>query len=202
MMWKMSQETISKWAIHHRLYEWVLGFAAKPVAPFVLFVIAFIEAFVPFVPPDALLIPMCLERRKKSALFAAIAIGGSVAGAMVGYFVIASFIASGTQWAFGAETTEHIVSEFDKRGTSYVFIAALTPIPFFALTTAAGVAKLNFGMFLAACVIGRTLRYGIEAGIVWWIGEAAKVFIEKWFNLVTIVACLVIVLGWYVATKL
>lgn len=198
----MSQETISKWAIHHRLYEWVLGFAAKPVAPFVLFVIAFIEAFVPFVPPDALLIPMCLERRKKSALFAAIAIGGSVAGAMVGYFVIASFIASGTQWAFGAETIEHIVSEFDKRGTSYVFIAALTPIPFFALTTAAGVAKLNFGMFLAACVIGRTLRYGIEAGIVWWIGEAAKVFIEKWFNLVTIVACLVIVLGWYVATKL
>ncbi len=198
----MSQETISKWAIHHRLYEWVLGFAAKPVAPFVLFVIAFIEAFVPFVPPDALLIPMCLERRKKSALFAAIAIGGSVAGSMIGYFVIASFIASGTQWAFGAETIEHIVSEFDKRGTSYVFIAALTPIPFFALTTAAGVAKLNFGMFLAACVIGRTLRYGIEAGIVWWIGEAAKVFIEKWFNLVTIVACLVIVLGWYVATKL
>jgi len=194
----MSRETIPKWAIHHRLYEWVLGFASKPIAPFVLFAIAFVEAFVPFVPPDALLIPMCLEKRQKSAQFAVIAIIGSVTGAMIGYFVIASFIASGTQWAFGVETIEHIVSEFDKRGTSYVFIAALTPIPFFALTTAAGVAKLNFGMFLAACVIGRSLRYGIEACIVWWIGEAAKVFIEKWFNLLTIIVCIFVVIGWMV----
>ena len=144
---------------------------------------------------------MCLEKRQKSLLFAIIAIVGSVLGAMIGYFVIASFIASGTQWAFGAETIEHIVSEFDKRGTSYVFIAALTPVPFFALTTAAGVAKLNFGMFLLACVIGRSLRYGLEAGIIWWIGPAAKVFIDKWFNTITVIACVVIVIGWILATK-
>lgn len=192
----MEQEAIPNWALHRRFYEWILGFAAKPIAPIVLFCIAFVEAFVPFVPPDALLIPMCLEKRKKTAAFAAIAVVGSVAGAMIGYFVIASFIASGTQWVFGAEAIEHIVGEFDKRGVSYVFIAALTPVPFFALTTAAGVAKLNFGMFLAACVIGRSLRYGIEAGIVYWIGPTAKTFIEKWFNLLTISACVVIVAGW------
>ena len=197
----MSEESIPTWALHRRLYEWILSFAATPLAPIVLLLIAFIEAFLPFVPPDALLIPMCLEKRRKSAIFAIIAIIGSIAGAMVGYFVIASVIASGTQWAFGAETIEHIVEEFELRGTSYVFIAALTPVPFFALTTAAGVAKLHFGMFLAACVIGRSLRYGIEAGIVCWIGPAAKVFIEKWFNAVTIVACVVIVLGWYIATQ-
>ncbi len=192
----MTKEAIPTWAIHRRLYELVLGFAVKPIAPIVLFCISFIEAFVPFVPPDTLLIPMCLENRKKTPLFAVIAIVGSVAGAMIGYFVIASFIASGTQWAFGAEAIEHIVGEFDKRGASYVFIAALTPIPFFALTIAAGVAKLNFGMFLAACIIGRSLRYGIEAGIVYWIGPAAKIFIEKWFNLITITACVVIIAGW------
>lgn len=194
----MEEQHIPKWAIHRRLYEWVLGFAKTPIAPIVLFGIAFIEAFMPFVPPDALLIPMCLEKRKKSAVFAVISIVGSVAGAMVGYFVIASFIASGTEWAFGAEAIEHIVSEFNQRGTSYVFIAALTPVPFFALTTAAGVAKLHFGMFLAACVIGRSLRYGLEAGIVWWIGVKAKIFIEKWFNLLTVVACIVVVLGWWI----
>jgi len=202
MMREMEQQPVPNWALHRRLYNWVLGFSATPIAPIALLIIAFIEAFLPFVPPDALLIPMCLEKRKKSAIFAVIAMIGSVAGAMVGYFVIASFIASGTEWAFGAETIEHIVGEFEQRGTSYVFIAALTPVPFFALTTAAGVAKLHFGMFLAACVIGRSLRYGIEAGIVWWIGPAAKIIIEKWFNLVTIVACIVIVLGWYIATKL
>jgi hypothetical protein len=45
-------------------------------------------------------------------------------------------------------------------------------------------------------VIGRSLRYGIEAGIVWWIGDAAKTFLEKWFNLITIVVCVVVVIGW------
>jgi membrane protein YqaA with SNARE-associated domain len=139
---------------------------------------------------------MCLEKRLKSAVFALIAIVGSVVGAMVGYFVIASFIASGTEWIFGVEAIEQIVGEFDQRGTSYVFIAALTPAPFFVLTTAAGVAKLNFGLFLAACVIGRSLRYGVEAGIVYSIGPAAKTFIEKWFNAITITACVVILAGW------
>jgi membrane protein YqaA with SNARE-associated domain len=192
----MEKQQIPKWAIHRRLYEWVLGFAKTPVAPIALLIIAFIEAFVPFVPPDALLIPMCLEKRKKAALFAVIAIVGSVAGAMIGYFVMSSFIASGTEWMLGAEIIEGIVAEFDKRGSTYVFIAALTPVPFFALTTAAGVAKLNFGMFLAACLIGRSLRYGIEAGIVWWIGEPAKTFIEKWFNIITIIVCVLVVAGW------
>jgi len=198
MMREMEHKAIPNWAIHRRLYEWALSFAQTSVAPVVLLLIAFVEAFFPFVPPDALLIPMCLEKRSKSALFACIAIVGSIAGAMVGYFVIAGLIASGTEWAFGSEWIVHLVSEFDKRGTSYVFVAALTPVPFFALTTAAGVAELNFGMFLAACVIGRTLRYGIEAGIVWWIGEPAKLFIEKWFNLITIIVCIVVVVGWLV----
>ena len=194
----MEQQSIPNWAIHRRVYEWVLGFAGKPIAPFVLFIIAFIEAFVPFVPPDALLIPMCLKKRQKSVLFAVIAVVGSVAGAMIGYFVIASVIGSGTEWAFGAEWIDYFISEFDERGTSYVFVAALTPVPFFALTTASGIAKLNFVMFLAACVVGRSIRYGIEAGIVWKIGEPAKAFIEKWFNLITIVVCVVVIAGWFI----
>lgn len=194
----MEQQAIPNWAIHRRLYEWVLGFAATPMAPTVLFFIAFVEAFMPFVPPDALLIPMCLEKRKKSAMFAAISVVGSVAGAMVGFFIIASLIAGGAEWIFGEEQIEAIVAEFGVRGHLWVFVAAFTPFPFFALTTAAGIAELNFWLFLTACVVGRSLRYGMEAGIVWWIGERAKTFIEKWFNLVTIVACIVVALGWWI----
>jgi len=194
----MEQQTIPTWAIHRRLYEWVLGFAATPMAPLVLFAIAFVEAFMPFVPPDALLIPMCLEKRKKSAVFAVISVIGSVAGAMVGFFIIASLISGGAECIFGEDQIKAAVAEFGVRGHLWVFVAALTPAPFFMLTTAAGIAELNFGMFLAACVIGRSLRYGIVAGIVWWIGQPAKVFIEKWFNLVTIVVCILVALGWWV----
>ncbi len=117
---------------------------------------------------------------------------------MVGFFIIASLIAGGTEWIFGEEQIEAGVAEFGVRGHLWVFVAALTPIPFFALTTAAGIAKLNFWVFLTACIVGRSLRYGIEAGIVFWIGERAKTFIEKWFNLVTIVVCIVVALGWWV----
>jgi len=197
MMQEMEHEHIPNWAIHRRLYVWVLSFAAKSIAPFVLFGIAFVEAFMPFIPPDALLIPMCLEQRRKSGLFAMLAVVGSVAGAMVGYFIIASMISSGAGWFIGQEQIQPMVDEFEVRGQLWVFVAALTPVPFFLLTAAAGVAKLNFGLFLAACIVGRTIRYGLEAAIVWWIGERAKTFIEKWFNLVTIVACLIVAVGWW-----
>ena len=193
----MEQQNIPNWALHRRLYEWVLGFAKTPIAPVVLLVIAFIEAFVPFVPPDALLIPICLEQRRKSWFFAMLAVVGSVAGAMVGYFIIASIISSGAGWFIGQEQIQPMVDEFEVRGQLWVFVAALTPIPFFLLTAAAGVAKLNFAIFLTACIVGRTIRYGLEATIVWWIGERAKTFIEKWFNLVTIVACLIVAASWW-----
>ncbi|MDP7009400.1 MAG: hypothetical protein QGI78_07505 [Phycisphaerales bacterium] len=193
----METQEIPNWALHRRLYEWVLSFAATKIAPLVLFAIAFIEAFMPFVPPDALLIPMCLEKRKKSALFAILTVIGSVVGALIGYFVIAALISGGAEWILGKDTIQSIVTEFGVRGHLWVFIAALTPVPFFALTTASGVAELHFGLFLTACIVGRSMRYGIEAGIVWWIGEKAKLFIEKWFNTITIVACVLVVLGWW-----
>ena len=194
----MEQETIPTWAIHRRLYEWALGFAKTPIAPVALAFIAFVEAFMLFVPPDALLIPMCLEKRNKSALFAVISIVGSVAGALVGFFIIASLISSGTGWFIGEEQIQPIIDEFEIRGQLWVFVAALTPAPFFILTAAAGVAKLNFGLFIVACIVGRTIRYGLEATIVWWIGDRAKTLIEKWFNLVTIVACILVAAGWWV----
>ena len=40
----MNEETIPIWAIHRRLYEWILGFAATSIAPVILFFIAIIEA--------------------------------------------------------------------------------------------------------------------------------------------------------------
>ena len=198
----MSDQLIPTWAIHRRLYEWVLGFASTSVAPVALFFISIIEAFFPFVPPDVLLIPMCVEHRRKSAWFAVIAVSGSVIGALIGYFVIASMMAGGAEWILGADKIEMAVNEFEKRGSVYVFIAALTPVPFFALTIAAGIAKLNFGIFLAACIIGRSLRYGIEALVTYWIGQQAKVFIDKWFNAITFIACVVVLLGWYLSTQL
>ena len=115
---EMTIKDVPSWAIHRRLYDWLLRFATTSVAPVVLFFVALIEAFLPFVPPDALLIPMCLGNRKKSAFFAVISIVGSVLGALVGYFMIASFVASGAEWIFGADAITAMVEEFDQRGSA------------------------------------------------------------------------------------
>jgi membrane protein YqaA with SNARE-associated domain len=200
-MREMKQQAISNWALHRRLYEWVLGFASKPVAPFVLFVIAFIEAFVPFVPPDALLVPMCLERRRRSIFFALIATVGSVVGAMIGYFVIASLIAGGAEWILSESRMEELIVKFSEHGNMYVFIAAVTVVPFFALTTVAGVAELDILQFLLVCIAGRFLRYGIEAAIIMWMGKDAKEFIEKRFNVISIVVCALALIFVYGITK-
>ncbi|MDP6601504.1 MAG: VTT domain-containing protein [Phycisphaerales bacterium] len=188
-------QPVPRWAIHRRLYDWILGFAKTPAAPLVLLAVAFIEAFMPFVPPDALLAPMCLGARRRALLFAVIAVIGSVLGAFMGY-LIGSGLAGTGEWIVGAENVQRLVAEFAERGDVYVFVAALTPIPFHVLTIAAGVAKLNFGVFAVACIVGRSLRYGLVATIFWWIGPQAKPIIDRWFNLITIVVCVLLVLAY------
>ena len=197
----MEQQPVPNWALHRRLYNWVLGFSTTPIAPVALLFIAFVEAFIPFVPPDALLVPMCLEKRQKSAFFALIAILGSVAGAMIGYFVIASFIAGGAEWILSESKMEELILQFSEYGIMFVFIAALTVVPFFALTTVAGVAELDFVQFLLVCFAGRSLRYGLEAGIIVWMGDKAKEFIDKRFNLISIVVCILAIVFVYGISK-
>ena len=197
----MEHQPIPNWAIHMRFYRWVLGFAKTPLAPIILFVIAFVEAFMPFVPPDALLIPMCLEKRSKSPFIALIAVFGSVAGAMVGFFVIAGLIQGGAEWILSEAKVAELTEQFSEYGIMFVFIAALTVVPFFALTTVAGVANLDFTQFIFVCFAGRSLRYGLEAGLIMWLGDRAKEFIEKRFNILSILVCVLAIVFVYGVSK-
>ena len=49
-----------------RLYDWTLSLASGPRAPHALGTVAFIESSVFPLPPDLLLIPMCISQRNKS----------------------------------------------------------------------------------------------------------------------------------------
>ncbi len=186
------------WAIHRRLYDWILGFSRRPRASLALAAVAFIEAFIPFVPPDVLLAPMCLGNRRRSGFFAAVAIAASVAGACAGYALGAMVTPLG-EWIAGADRIAALVAEFDARGDVYVFIAALTPVPFVLLTIASGVAKLNLATFLVACVVGRSLRYGLVAGLTWWLGPRAMPLIDRWFNWICAAVAVIVIAVWMVA---
>ena len=67
-----------------KLYDWVLHWAETPYGPLALFLLAFAESSFFPVPPDVLLIALCLGALKKSWKFAFYASLASVIGGGVG----------------------------------------------------------------------------------------------------------------------
>ncbi len=190
---------VSKWAIHRRMYDWVLSFAHKKYGTWALGGISFMESSFFPIPPDVLLGPMCLGERRKSMWFATVTTIGSVLGAYLGYLI--GFAALGIALKIPGITQEGIdwlSAEFEARGDWYVFIAALTPIPFKLLTITAGSAQMPLVPFTLACIIGRGMRFFGVAGIFWWIGPKAMPFIDKYFNLLCIVFTVLLVGGFLI----
>ncbi|HEB60217.1 MAG TPA: DedA family protein [Phycisphaeraceae bacterium] len=201
---------VPRWALHRRLYDWVISFADRKHASIPLFILAFMESSFFPVPPDVLLGPMCLGARRRSMWFATICTMGSVMGAFLGYFIglkaihlalMIPGVEMGPEIDAPLATVNGLKHEFALRGQWYVFIAALTPIPFKLLTITAGFAKMNLGVFALACLIGRSLRFYFVAGVFWLIGPRAVPFIDKYFNLLCLIF-VILLIGGFVVIKL
>jgi membrane protein YqaA with SNARE-associated domain len=171
------------------LYERVIHLAATPAAPYWLFVIAFAEASVFPIPPDAMLIPMAVAQPRRAWRFAAVATIGSVLGGALGYAIGFLLLARLAQpiinfyhyhAAFMAFQTQ-----FSRYGVWVILVKGLTPIPYKIVTIAAGAAAFNFGVFMAASVVTRGGRFFLEALLLRYYGEPARLFIEKRLGLVT-----------------
>lgn len=70
-----------------RLYNWILSWSDSRWGWLALFVIALFEASWFPLPPDILLIALCLGATKKSFRFASLCLTGSVLGAALGYVI-------------------------------------------------------------------------------------------------------------------
>ena len=68
-----------------RLYDWILGWADSRWGEAALFILAFVESSFFPIPPDVLLIALCLGCPRRSFRYAAICLGGSLCGAAVAY---------------------------------------------------------------------------------------------------------------------
>lgn len=188
---------VSKWAIHRRMYDWVLSFAHHKHSQTVLFILSFAESSFFPIPPDALLIPLCLGKRERAFRFAAITTIASVLGAFLGYLIGYAILPVG-EMIVGQANIVKLADEFELRGNLWVFVAALTPIPFKLLTITAGVAKMNLLVFAVACLLGRAVRFFAVAGLIWLIGPKARPLIDKYFNLLCIIAVLLGIGGFMV----
>ena len=170
-----------------RLYDWVLHWAETPYGTPALFVLALAESSFFPVPPDPLLIALCLGAAKRSLRFAAVATLASVVGGTIGYAIGAGAWHVVQDWFFAyvpgvhAEAFERVRGLYDRYDFWAVFLAGLTPIPYKVFTLSAGVFSINFGIFVLASVLSRGLRFFVLAGLIYRFGPPIARFIDRYF---------------------
>lgn len=185
-----------------RLYDWVLGWADRPGGAWALFGIAFAESSFFPIPPDALLIPLVIGRPTRGLWFAMVCTAGSVLGAIAGYMIGGFLFASIGQAIldfYGA--ADHYVSlgqMFNENLWLTLGTAGFTPIPFKVFTIAAGAFAVAFLPFVVISTVSRGARFFIVAGLLTMFGERIRTFIEKYFNLLSILFVILLIGGFMV----
>ena len=191
--------------IIRRLYDWVLHWAHTPYGVWALFILAFAESSFFPIPPDVLLIALAISIPLKSFRFALICSIGSVLGGLFGYFIgyqLMDMVGIPIIKFYGImDKYEMIRKSYEENNALIVFIAAFTPIPYKLITITAGAFQLNIFTFTLASIIGRSARFYIVAWLIHHYGESIKKFIDKYFNLLTVVFTVLLILG-FVVVKL
>ncbi|MBU0982627.1 MAG: DedA family protein [candidate division Zixibacteria bacterium] len=202
-----------------RLYDWVLHWGESRYGTTALFCLSAAEASFFPIPPDVLLIALCMGAYTKWRRFALICSVGSVVGGMLGYLIgygafdlighhILSFVASlsGSNPDEMLKTAQYWFNEKEvagmKVGVWAVGIAGFTPIPYKVFTIAAGFFKMSFPLFVLVSAISRSLRFFVVAGLIGLLferyGTRIQQFIDKYFNLLAVAFVVLLLLGFYV----
>ncbi len=199
--------TGSRKGLIRRLYDWVLHWAYTPYAIPALVILSFAESSFFPIPPDVLLIALCIGNVRKGYVFAAwcsvASVLGGIAGYGIGRFLWNLDYVSGffLNYVFSQATFDRVGELYKEYDFWIVFVAAFTPIPYKVITSTAGVVATNFPMFVLASVIGRSARFFLVAWLFRRFGPPIKDFIERRFAMVTIVGTLMLI-GGFVALKM
>lgn len=182
-----------------RAYDWVLSWAHSPYGVPALFILAFAESSFFPIPPDVLLIALTLSRPSKAFVFAAVCSVGSVLGGIFGYvigFYLMELIGEHIIGLYGLGGKYEYIQELYRNYDAWaVGIAGFTPIPYKAFTITAGAFKINFPVFVAASFVSRSLRFFIVTLLIYKYGKPIKVFIERYFNILSLLFVLLLVGG-------
>ena len=190
-----------------RLYDWVLHWAETPYGTPALFLLALAESSFFPIPPDPLLIALCLGAAKRSLRLAAVATAASVVGGVIGYAIGAGAWHVAQDWFFtyvpgvNAASFARVQGLYDRYDFWAVFFARLTPIPYQVFTLSAGVFSINFGIFVLASVLSRGLRFFVVAGLIYRFGRPIARFIDRYFEVLSWVFGVLLV-GGFIAIEL
>lgn len=161
-----------------------------------LMVMSFAESSFFPVPPDLVLVPLCLARPDRALLYGLACTGASVVGGYFGYVLGQVLGQPLLQRLASRETLGRVEAIFARYGGWGILIAALTPIPYKVFTIAAGCFSLSLFPFIMASIAGRGIRFFLEAVLVMTIGQQAVSFMARNFEWLTIAIAVAILAGY------
>ncbi len=171
-----------------RLYDWTISLATRRHAPSALAAVSFAESSVFPIPPDALLVPMCLARRDRCWVFASICTLASVIGGLFGYAIGFFLMETLGAWIISiygyGDRIAAFQAAYQEYGLWMLVIGGLTPFPYKVVTIASGAAHFDVLVFVLASILTRGTRFFVVAGLLWWFGPAIRDFIERRLKLV------------------
>ncbi|KCV83638.1 DedA family protein [Actibacterium atlanticum] len=185
-----------------KLYDWTMSLADSKHALWALFIVSFAESSVFPIPPDVLMIPMIIARPSKAWLIAAVALVGSVLGALLGYYIgygLFESVGRPVLEFYGKDAYfDEFAVKYNEWGAWAVLMAGVTPFPFKVITILSGTTQLNFAVFVIASIIARGLRFFIVAALLWKFGAPIRDFIERRLGLMFALFVVLLLGGFYV----
>ena len=187
------------------LYKKCLNLAAHKSSNLYLGIVSFTESSFFPIPPDVMIIPMVIAKKKEYFKIFLIASLFSVLGGIFGYLLGYLFydLAIHVIEFYGYENKVESLKTSLSQGTGFfawlsiLFLAGFTPLPYKAFTIASGVVAFSLPVFIVVSLISRSLRFFIVAYLSYKFGDLFTEFMEKhgskWFTIIGIL--IVIVLG-------
>ena len=188
------------------LYKKCLELAAHKSSNFYLGLVSFIESSFFPIPPDAMIIPMVIAKKKeylKIFLIASIfSVLGGVFGYLIGYlfFDLAMYVIEFYGYQDKVENLKLSMSQGSGllAWLSILFLAGFTPLPYKAFTISSGLIAFNLPIFIIVSLISRSLRFFIVAYLSYKFGELFTEYMEKhgskWFTIIGIIIVIIFII--------
>ena len=184
-----------------KLYDKSIDIASSKKSISFLGFISFIESFIFPIPPDVLIIPMTIAKKKNWLRIATVATIGSVCGAIVGYiigYVFFNEIGLKIFELYGVDNVSFLKDKVSSDGGTIAWItllaiAGFTPVPFKLLTITSGFVHFNIFYFIIISALTRGSRFFIVALLIRYFGPAIKNAIEKRLLLASLIFSLIII---------
>jgi len=186
-----------------QLYNKCLKLASHRYSNYFLAIVSFIESSFFPIPPDIMIAPMAIAKKKEFFKIFLIATIFSVLGGMFGYMLGAFFFdfAMSIVEFYNYEKKVLILKNSLTQGDGFytwlgiLFLAGFTPLPYKVFTIVSGIIGFNFPIFILISLISRGLRFFIVSYLSYKFGDVFTNYMnqygQKWFTIIGIIIVII-----------